>query len=359
MSRYCCFLIALLIAAGCTNSQPAAQSKVDASQAAAAPADDSLSPVQIANQDMPAPPPDAMYTLHCATFSGLTHIEDAKRVKEIMIRSTGSKDWYVVHGSDESDLYYGFYKTFDDRSQLNEFNRAQNDKAKVASLVNNDGENLFPNVMFTSINTPDPPAPKAWDLSSNPGYWTLQIAVYRGSPLRKQMAVDAVKGFRAEGIEAYYRHGPTTSEVYIGSWPREAVQEQEASSAQTDDPNQSLLVVPGPLPNGVDPDNLHDGQGRKMKVVMPQLQIVDESLKRTTEQYPYYYVNGVVAGRRMQTKDGSWQNFPWPSYLIQVPHENPTDQEQPDKTDLGQSPSPQQGDTGGTTDNVPGLGGLR
>ncbi|MGA2440327.1 MAG: hypothetical protein ABSH08_05180, partial [Tepidisphaeraceae bacterium] len=286
------------------------------------------------------------------------HILDAKRTKELLIRSTGSKDWYVVHSAEESDLYFGYYKTFDDRSQLAEYTRAQTDRARVSSLVNQDGDAIFPQVVFTSINMPDPPAPKEWDLANNPGYWTLQIAVYKGSPERKQAAVDAVRGFREHGIEAYFRHGPATSEVYIGSWPRQAVREQESSVAQSDDPNQPLLVVPGPLPQGIDSDKVYDSQGRKMKVVMPNLQIVDESLKRATEQYPYYYVNGEVAGRRMRMKDHSVQTIPWPSYLVQVPHDN-DDQDQPTKSDSDQAGTPHQGDTGGSTQTVPGLGGLR
>jgi hypothetical protein len=227
----------------------------------------------------------------------------------------------------------------------------------VSSLVNQDGDALFPEVAFTSINTPDPPAPKEWDLANNPGYWTLQIAKYVGSPERKQAAVDSVREFRAHGIEAYFRHGPATSEVYIGSWPRQAVREQDSSVAQSDDPNQRLLVVPA-LPRGVDADKIYDSQGRKMKVVMPNLQIVDESLKRATEQYPYYYVNGEVMGRRTQMKDHTWQTIPWPSYLVQVPHDN-DDQDQPAQSDSDQTGTPHRADTGDSTPTVPGLGGLR
>jgi hypothetical protein len=361
MNRLVVFLsIFVLAAVGCSSSPPAASSSGESFQAQGGGSDvSSTAAAPDPNADMPTIPPDAMYTLHCATFTGLTHIDDAKRVKLLLVRSTGSKDWYLVHESDSSDLYFGFYKTFDDRSQLADFNRAQSDKVRIGSMVNDQGDPLFPMVMFTSINTPDPPAPKAWDLSSNPGYWTLQIAVYKGSPLRKQMAVDAVKGFRAMGVEAYYRHGPATSEVYIGSWPREAVQEQEAASAEADDPDESLLVVPGPLPKGIDPNNLHDAQGRKVKVVMPQLVIQDESLKRVTQQYPNYYVNGVVAGHKVKMTDGTYQVVAWPSYLIQVPHDNQDDQDQTDKADLGQSPSQQQGGTDEPGSNVPGLGGLR
>ncbi|MGD0390555.1 MAG: hypothetical protein ABSC42_16540 [Tepidisphaeraceae bacterium] len=355
MNRYFGFVLATFLAAtGCGSSPSPSSSNADqtatpSAAPVAAPATDDSS--------MPAPPPGALYTLHCATFTGPTHIADATRSKELLIRSTGSKDWYIVHSADESELYFGFYKTFDDRSQLAEYTRAQTDRARVSSLVNQDGDALFPEVAFTSINTPDPPAPKEWDLANNPGYWTLQIAKYVGSPERKQAAVDSVREFRAHGIEAYFRHGPATSEVYIGSWPRQAVREQDSSVAQSDDPNQRLLVVPA-LPRGVDADKIYDSQGRKMKVVMPNLQIVDESLKRATEQYPYYYVNGEVMGRRTQMKDHTWQTIPWPSYLVQVPHDN-DDQDQPAQSDSDQTGTPHRADTGDSTPTVPGLGGLR
>lgn len=310
------------------------------------------------NDSMPMVPKGALYSLHCATFTGPTHITDAKRFKDALIRSTGSKDWYIVHSAEESDLYFGFYKTFYDQSQLGEYTRAQSDRAKVSSLVNEDGEALFPQVVFVSINVPDPPAPKEWDLANNPGYWTLQIAKYQGSPDRKQAAVDAVREFRARGVEAYFRHGPTTSEIYIGSWPRQAVLEQETSVAQSNNPNENLLVLPGPLPQGVDPDRVYDSSGHKMKVVQPNLQIVDDSLKRATEQYPYYYVNGEIAARRVQLKDRSWKTIPWPSYLVQVPHEN-EDQEQSTQSGMDRTGAGPQGDTGDSAPTVPGLGGLR
>jgi hypothetical protein len=329
-------------------------------------ADNAASPAEKAAQAVaqrpddtapPVPPDGALYTLHCAVYTGPTHILDAKRAKDMLIRITHSNEWYIIQGAEESDLYYGFYKTFDDRSQVQEYTRAQADRAKVTSLVDENGDAIFPQVAFASINLPDPAAPRQWDLANNPGFWTLQIAVFRNSPERKQAAVDAVREFRARGIEAYYRHGEGTSEVYIGSWPREAVQEQDDAVAESNDPAQPLLVVPGPLPSGVDADKVYDNSGRKVKVVMPKLQIVDEGLKRMTEQFPYYYVNGEVAGRKVEQPDHSVKVVPWPSYLIQVPHEN-NDSDQQAKTDLDQQPSNTQGESGDST-AVPGLGGLR
>lgn len=309
---------------------------------------------------MPVPPEGAQYTLHCATFGDADHVAASEQAKQALEKMTTSHEWYIVHSEQESDLYYGFYKTFDDRSQPAEFNRAQSDRAKVGSLVNQQGDPLFPEVGFAPIDTPNPAAPKQWDLANNPGFWTLQIAVYKGNPLRKVAAVDAVKQFRAHGIEAYFRHGPQTSEVYIGAWPRNAVAEQQSSSAQSDDPNEPLLVLSGAM-QGADATNFYTPDGRKMRVVEPKLEIQDATLLKATQDYPYFYVNGVVVGRRVQMPDRSVKLVPWPSYLIQVPHEN-NDQEQ----EAGSSkPGPDQGqpaDSGGSAvpaPTEPGLGGLR
>jgi len=356
MRRITFFVLAAFFAAvaGCA-SNPASDS---GSPAAATP--DSASPEAVASDDtgMPAPPEGAQFTLHCSTFSGATHIMDAKRIKDYLIRQTGSKDWYVVHSADESNLYFGFYKTFDDRSQLDEYTRAQTDRAKVSSLVDNDGAAMFPQIGFVPIETPDPPAPREWDLSSNRGFWTLQIAVYKGSPERKQLAVDAVKGFRNAGIEAYYRHGAATSEVYIGSWPRGAVAEQQAASAASDDPNEPLLVLPDSF-SGAENSNVYTPDGRKMKVVVPKLDILDPSLKKAAADYPHYYVNGIVVGHRVRMPDHSWQIVPWSSYLIQVPHGDGDEDDSQVKGDSAQNPADQPSDSGSAPSAVPGLGGLR
>jgi hypothetical protein len=359
MRRIAFFVLAAFFAAvaGC-----ASHATSDSGSGAAATADSSAaSPDAVASDDSaaPAPPEGAQFTIHCNTFNGPSHIMDAKRIKDYLIHQTGSKDWYVVHSADESDLYFGYYKTFDDRAQVSEYTRAQTDRAKISSLVDNDGQRMFPQIGFVPIETPDPPAPREWDLSSNRGFWTLQIAVYKGSPQRKQMAVDAVKGFRNAGIEAYYRHGSATSEVYIGSWPRGAVAEQQAAAAASDDPNEPLLVLPDSF-SGAENSNVYTQDGRKMKVVVPKLDILDPSLKKAAADYPYYYVNGIVIGHRVRLADHSWQTIPWSSYLIQVPHGDGDEDDSQVKGDSAENQGDQPADSGTSPPTaVPGLGGLR
>ncbi|HEY1921138.1 MAG TPA: hypothetical protein VGG44_00115 [Tepidisphaeraceae bacterium] len=356
MRRILFFVMGLLFAAigGCA-SHAAPDST---GQAAVAPDSDSAAPAAVAQEDAaPTPVAGAQFTLHCSMFTGPTHTMDAKRLKEYLVRQTGSKDWYVVHSADESDLYFGYYKSFDDRADVAEYTRAQTDKAKVSSLVDNEGERMFPQIAFVPIETPDPPAPKEWDLSSNKGYWTLQIAVYKGSPERKQLAVDAVRGFRNAGVEAYFRHGRSTSEVYIGSWPRNAVAEQQAASAEGDDPNEPLLILPDSFA-GAENSKVYTPDGRRMKVVVPKLDIQDPSLKKAAADYPNYYVNGEVVGHRVQLADHSYTTIPWSSYLIQVPHDDDQGDSQAN-TDSGQNPTDQPADSGSAPAAVPGLGGLR
>ena len=272
--------------------------------------------------DAPAVPPEgAMYTLLCLSFTGPDHIADATRIKQQLIQQTQLKDWYVVHSQTQSDLYYGYYKTHEDVTQTEEYARAHAEQAKIASLHNDQGEKLFPMVVFVPINLPDPPAPKEWELSRNPGYWTLQIAIYRDSPRRKQAAVDAVRDARARGIEAYYQHGPAASGVFIGSWPKEAAHQNDASTP-TQDPNQPLLILSNPIA-GIEDKDVYTQDGRKVKVVIATLEVSDPTLKSAMAQYPYTYVNGEVTGRT--TRDG--KVIPYPSCLIPVPHDDNPDQQ--------------------------------
>jgi hypothetical protein len=298
--------------------------------------------------DLPAFPPGAQSTLLCNTFAGPAHIVEATRAKEYLKSRAGSDQWYVIHSADESDLFYGFYSTDDDRAQNDESRRALADRLKLSSLKDEDGRPMFAQVLFVPINPPDPVAPPEWEVMNNPGFWTLQIAVYRDSPQRKQAAVDTVKDLRAHGVEAYYHHGDVMSFVYIGSWPRDAVKQQQETSAKSNDPNQPLMVMSGPIA-GAENAQFQTRDGRKMKVVMPKLEIVDPILKQTAEQYPYTYVNGEGMGRKVTKVDGSTTVVAYPSYLVQLRPD--TNAPSADKSDSQEPPPP--------TSEVPGLGGLR
>jgi len=256
------------------------------------------------------------------TINTPTHVPDSDRLKAQLIQRTSSNDWYVIHGDGQSTLYYGFYKTFDDKNNPEEVARAQADRQRVASLRDNSGSTPFAKCAFVSLANPDPDAPPEWDLRNAPGYWALQIAAYRGSPDRKKFAVDAVRAARAMGIQAYYYHGPAMSCVFIGTWPREAVHEDNPDGAMARDPNSTLVVTNQPLPPGANTDNLQTPDGRPIEVVSPKVEIVDPTLLATMRQYPENAVNGEVRMHRVMTPTGE-QEVPDPSFLVVVPHDQP------------------------------------
>jgi hypothetical protein len=287
-------------------------------------------PASVASDSaFPKIPDGAQWTIFCMAITTPTHVPDSERLKQQLITKTGSRDWYVVHSENVSMLYYGFYKTFDDNSQPQEKARAQGDRRMVAALRDNGGDQPFAQCVFQSLANPDPPAPPEWDLKNAKGYWALQIAAYRGSALRKQYAVDAVRAARAAGIEAYFSHGESVSTVFIGTWPREAVKEQDQSTGHSDDPNKTIVVLPQPLPSGYRTDVNKAGQ--PIKVLVPKIEIVDPTLLKAMHDYPANVVNGEEIMHKVQSDHGIVE-VPDPSFLVQIPHD-----------DAGSTPAPVSG----------------
>lgn len=272
----------------------------------------------------PSIPPGAQWTVFCQEYTSPDHVLQAKRIREMLVDATHMKDWYVVHHEDRSTLYYGFYKSINKADDRAEAARAQQGLQMVKTLSDTNQERPFAGALLVSLELADPPAPPEWNLANAPGwaYWSLQIAAYEGSPQRKQAAVDSVRAARAQGIPAYFHHGDSISEVCIGLWPRQAVKEQEAATAGTTDPEQRLLVLPFPVP-GL--PKLYDHNGKPVKVMAPEADVVDPSLLQAMKQYPDMAVNGEV--RMSVLRDpvtGKTTQVPEPSYLVPVPHRQPS-----------------------------------
>jgi hypothetical protein len=306
----------------------------------------------VIKSDMPAPPDGANYTLQCMTFTGPSHTVDSMRAKAMMIQRTNSRDWYIVHEEDQSTLYYGFYKTFDDRTQTVEYTRAQKDRTKIATMVDSNGERYFPQATFSPILLPDPVAPAEWDILNSPGSWTLQILVYRDNPQRKQAAVDMVREFRKNNVNAYFHHFHAVSEVYIGSWNKDAIKENLGEAAQSNDPNQTMIIFAQPF-NGMASMHAQTPNGRDVKIVAPKIEILDPTLKAALDRYPILYINGISVGRPQRMHDGTVKVVPFPSCLVQIPRPG-------DATDTATVESGPGGNAGAAAPSAtPGLGGLR
>jgi hypothetical protein len=188
----------------------------------------------------------------------------------------------------------------------------------VSGLTTGDSDHPYEQCQFAVIDTPDPDADSSWNLLNSKGFWSLEVAAFKGFPGRKQAAVDAVKQFRAAGVPAYFYHGPAISSVCIGAWPREAVKEQDMASAQVD-PDSAVLVLPDTLPKGmVIPNNLETPDGQHVQAVAPRVEVVDPTLQQAMKDYPYHAVNGEV-GRMITQPNGQQVESYNPSFLVPIP----------------------------------------
>ena len=263
----------------------------------------------------PAAPKGAQFTIFCGRLQGDAHVERANKIKGDLISSTGLRDFYVLHEDGQSLLYYGYYRTFNDPNDPKEAARAQADLKRVKALES-DGNRLFAGALFVDMEAPDPQAPPEWNLVNARGTWSLQIAAYKDSPLRKEAAVEAVREARKQGVEAYYYHGDTVSSVCVGAWPEGAIR----YVSPTNDVHKSVIVN---QPVIAEPSQRVEMQADQIResarkanaeVVQGKVEVVDATLLQTMKQYPTHAVNG------MQTvKSINGQTIPDPSLLIRIP----------------------------------------
>ncbi|MGH7176390.1 MAG: hypothetical protein ACREJC_03325 [Tepidisphaeraceae bacterium] len=255
------------------------------------------------------------------------HVERVNQLKVDLVRLSSMRDWYAIHQEGESVLYYGYYRQIDERLDKKESTRARQDKSKIQVMKDVNGERIFALSMFVPLEAPDPTAPPEWELSRAQGFWSLQIAAYKDSPERKQAAVETVREMRAHGIQAYYHHGETVSSVCIGAWPREAIKQQDSDRAEARNADQSIVVLPGDIPANMK-RALVDKQGQPMKIIAPEVEVLDPTLLQAMRQFPEHSVNGYVDQR---------EGKPVPSLIVQIPTPEPS-MIRPDSTS---SPPPQ------------------
>jgi hypothetical protein len=317
--KYVLAVVALsFAAASCAKSGGAKGAAGGASAAAGggatAVASDAKAPA--AGRQGPSIPAGAEWTIYCTSIPGTTHVMQATQLRDQLVRSTGLRDWYVIHGENDSTLYYGFYKSVD--------KNAKADREKIDAMTDAAGQRPFRNAVIVELTAPDPEAPPQWDLANAPPgmVWSVQIAAYEGSPQRKKYAVDAVREARAQGVPAYYFHGPSVSSVCIGAWPRQAVRGEMEPAFN--DPNErrpleqivqqqpaDLIVLPPGMPGGNREVQTKHG---RVRTVGSQLEPVDPTMLGVLKTYPNHYHNGEPEG--MQTKNGLQ---PKPSFLVKIP----------------------------------------
>lgn len=282
--------------------------------------------------DVPNIPADARWTIYCFAVKGPAHAEGARQAKAGLVAKTGRPDWYVIHGSDESKIYYGFYKAIDarDRKDAADGQRATDDLKLVKELRDLNGKQPFAQSVFVSLDSPDPTSPAEWNLFNvdralhpkdpKRAYWSLQIGAVRADPLRKEKAVDAVRELRAAGVEAYYYHGESVSSVCVGRWPADAIKAQNRTDDRKDvahstvDTNLVVSAVPLETLRPQGDLKAKPIDGKQAATVAPKLEVLDPRLREAMERFPHCAVNGEVG---VQLPDGTVRYNP--SFLVEVP----------------------------------------
>lgn len=284
-------------------------------------------PQQTSAQSDPLPniPKDAEWTILCATFSGADNGSQARAAKTNLRSMTKMPDWYIIHGQGQTTLYYGFYRSINDPKDAKESARAQNDRKSIAALTDANGTRLFPAVILTKLDTPDPSSPPEWDLTRAAGAYSLQIAVFKDSPERRNYAVNAVREARGAGYEAYYYHGPTASSVCIGAWPETAVRERNDFNVKAmENPGAVPLVTAGSLPTLAEGQQYMTPDGKPINVVAAKYEILDPKLLATMQQFDKHSVNGVVQPVVVDPRTGQKRLAPVrPSFLVKIPRTTP------------------------------------
>jgi hypothetical protein len=273
------------------------------------------------------PPKDAQFTLYCADYTGPAHVEIANRAKQELAQLSGMRGWYIVHQTDRSTLFYGYYNQIDDANM-------KRDRAALEALEDRAGDKIIRAAIAVPVDAPDPDAPPEWNLANvrrgdldTRHFWTIQVGAYKDSPERKQAAVEAVRAARQSGIDAYYYHGETVSSVCIGVWPQEALRIDGVDQlpgagginggggsirASSSDPDEALLVAPGINV----PEKLKAAAGkRNVSVAQPKVTIIDPSMERVKRQFNEHAINGMV--EMMVNQQG--QHVPRPSLVVQIP----------------------------------------
>ncbi len=264
--------------------------------------------------DMPTIPKDARWTILCASLGMQNHAEFARSLKNSLAGASGLKDWYIVRSANHTTLYYGFYKAIDDKIDAREAARAAEDRRRIRALVDSrTAQRMFPQAIHVALESADPAAPPEWNLVNAKGFYTLQVAILKDDPDRKLKAVEAVREARAQGHDAYYYHGPTSSSVCVGTWPDSAVRVQAEGTAQH--PNSVVVTLPPSMaPNaGMTPD------GRPIEVIQQKVEIVDASLMAVMKAFPYTIFNGIEARKMRNPQTGQERWVRSPSRIVRIP----------------------------------------
>ncbi|MFH1747915.1 MAG: hypothetical protein ABIG44_12845 [Planctomycetota bacterium] len=176
---------------------------------------------------------EVIWAIRCVAFTGDDHHKRATGCQEALKKVKGlkSKDVQVINVGHESVVYYGRYqRKIDQKTQKTSF---KPDALPTLDLIRSlsmtiDGRLVFPFIYATMEELPTSRTSNPeWDLTDAEGYWSLHVAVFYNEGVitnRRFLAEEYCRELRSQGEQAYYHHGPVRSSVFVGLFPRLAVQ---------------------------------------------------------------------------------------------------------------------------------------
>ncbi len=252
----------------------------------------------------PTPGSEVFWAIRCDTRHGADRFRITQQESEALKQVQGLKPQLVqvIHNEHESSVYYGRYRRTVEIGGSTATYRpdAMADLNLIRSLcMNVGGSDCWP---FIYASLEELPRGRSrhpeWDLANAKGYWTLHVAVfYCEGPITnpKYLAEEYCRELREQGVEAYYYHGPTRSSVYVGLFPKEAIQ-----TVSETNPLSGVLTVSN--------------------------KIVDQRLLKLQEQFPVSYQNGRRVNELVpDPTTGQKRRVPYESFVVQVPSAAKTD----------------------------------
>lgn len=268
-------------------------------------------------------PEDAedIWTIRCIDVPGPTRQQLSKNYADALRKVKGLKPELVqvIDQEQASIVYYGRYRRVPDTRGDNEVfkpdQRSDLDLIRKLSFVTSDGQTVWPFYLATidtlSIGSHVPPE---WNLTRAKGYWSLQVGVFYDQNQMRQRryaAEEYCKLLRSQGEEAYFHHGAERSAVFIGAYPKDALQNVRKSNALTGVPEFSMKIV-------------------------------DPQMTAAQQRNPYNIENGAIAyDIETDAKTGEKHRLPRNSFPVEIPRSAQNDVPPRTTTPRGSQPHKQ------------------
>ncbi len=165
------------------------------------------------------------YTIVLANYRGAGSMEQAQRVQQQAQQLLSEDIWLSYQEPDTVMVNYGHFQGSDKSSQT----QREWQKVKQPNFYSKLKAGAYQFSYIRELPQVDPAAPDEWNLLNSDCFYSLEIGTYFNVPdasyyNRKADAVAGVRNLRAEGKTAFFVHGQKESRVYVGCFPREAVQ---------------------------------------------------------------------------------------------------------------------------------------